>query len=119
MINLLALVGACVLGAAVFTLAYFVGRGLRKIHRVANDYHALTSTDDALWGDQNYLRKMSDAIDKDKERMYKAERDASNASHRIACHEFDYKHTRTVKKIAYDKKIKKLEKERGGGTDGM
>ena len=122
--NMLALIGACAVGACILTLIVWFCTTLRKILRVAKHYYGLGDEFDRM-ADKNHFVELENKFNGMMNRMYIAERNASNAKYQISCHAKDYKHTKTAKKVKVDKERKQREQEyqhdadvRGCG-DGM
>ena len=122
--NMLAFIGAVFVGSGLLALIIWLGVVIKRVHRVARDYHESAPSPDS-WGTSNYFTKLQDGITETKKRLYLAERNSSNATYQIRHHAQDYKHTKTAKKVAIDKERKKAEQEyqhdadvRGCG-DGM
>ncbi len=114
LIDVFTLVGAAAVGAMLITAIAWLCVQFKRVYRVARDYHksAPKLEDVRPWGESNYFTRLQNGMNETKNRMYIAERNASNAVLRISKHAKDYKHTKTAKKIAIDKERKALEKER-------
>jgi collagenase-like PrtC family protease len=118
--DILALVGVAALFAVGIACLSFLAHCIHNVAKVARDYRE--ALDDSCY--LNPLVQMNHELKRLKDRVYKAERDASNANFKIDRHGENYKHTKTAKKVAIDKERKKIEQEyqhdvdvRGG--DGM
>jgi lipopolysaccharide export LptBFGC system permease protein LptF len=125
--NMLAFLGAVVVGIGLFALILWIGAWSIRLRRVVRDYHetAPKPEDVRPWGESNLFQRIVNSSNETKNRLYVAERNASNAKYRIDSHVKDNKHTKTAKKIALDKERKKIAEEdnhdreiRGCG-DGM
>lgn len=118
------LVGAMTVGVGLIAFIIWFGTVIKRVHRVARDYHDMAPNPDN-YGTTNLFRKSEDRISETRKRLSLAERNSSNAIHRLGGHEQDYKHTKTAKAIKRDKKRKEIEEgcrnERDfrGGGDGM
>lgn len=122
--NMLAFIGAVFVGSGLLALIIWFGIVIKRVHRVARDYHYSAPSPES-WGEDNLFNKFIDSNSEIRKRLYVAERDSSNAKYRIDHHAKDYKHTKTAKKVALDKERKKIAEEdnhdrdiRGCG-DGM
>ena len=109
-----AVIGGTFVSVLLGILFYAVVVELQRIHRVSKHYHDVA---DDYWREKNYFSKLGDKVVDSERRMYRAERDASNACFRIDSHVKDNKHTKTAKAIKRDKRRKDL--ERDTGTGGM
>lgn len=123
--NMLAFIGAVVVGASLICLVVWLGIWSQRLRRVVRDYHRAAPTYDGGWGETNLYQRFIDSNSEIRKRLYIAERNGSNAIYRIGSHAKDYKHTKTAKKVAIDKERKKIAEEdnhdrdiRGCG-DGM
>ncbi len=121
--DLLAFIGAALVGASLITLIVWLGIWFKRVCRVVRDYHNVAPNPEG-WGDHNLLNKLIESNSEIRRRLYIVERDGRNACYRIGEHAKNYKHTKTAKKVAIDKERKQVEKEyqhdadvRGG--DGM
>ena len=107
LMDVLALIGAAALFALGITVLSMLAHCIRNVCKIASDYRDASQQ-------SSYCNTMLHLVNEVKvlrERLYKAERDSSNAKYRIDHHVKDYKHTKTAKKVAIDKERKKREQE--------
>ena len=120
LMDILALVGAAALFALVITGLSMLAHGCRNVLKIARDYRDASEQSSYC----NTMLHLVNEVKLIRDRLYTAERDCSNARRDIRMHIQDYKHTKTARKVAIDKKRKQAEQEyrdennyRGG--DGM
>ncbi len=114
LVEVLAWIGAVALTALVITALALMVHCIRNVIKVANDYEDAGEASRY----QNTLLYLVTEVKTLRERLYKAEREASNARYRIDSHVTDNKHTKTAKALKRDKERKQLEKEEGHRNAG-